>query len=132
MDNNGTKHNPYSWNSNANIFFIDQPVGVGFSYAEYGEYVVRCMPTFAQYTARSCPRLLQSTTEEAAVDIAAFVAIFFETFSLFKGRGFHMAGESYGVRISLSVQSFTASHLHLYRAVTSLSSRQQCMIRMRD
>ena len=40
---------------------------------------------------------LQSTTEEAAKDIAAFVSIFFENFSKFKGRPFHMAGESYGV-----------------------------------
>jgi hypothetical protein len=39
----------------------------------------------------------QSTSEEAARDIAAFVAIFFENFSSFKGRAFHMAGESYGV-----------------------------------
>ncbi|KAJ3521507.1 hypothetical protein NM688_g9008 [Phlebia brevispora] len=70
--------NPYSWNKYANIFFIDQPIGVGFSYADYGEYV--------------------STTEEAAKDIAAFVAIFFEHFSQFKGKPFHMAGESYGGR----------------------------------
>ncbi|KAH9934973.1 serine carboxypeptidase [Fomitopsis serialis] len=70
--------NPYSWNANANIFFVDQPIGVGFSYAEYGETV--------------------STTPEAAKDIAAFVAIFFEHFSQFKGRAFHMAGESYGGR----------------------------------
>ncbi|KAJ3574626.1 hypothetical protein NP233_g1633 [Leucocoprinus birnbaumii] len=70
--------NPYSWNKNANIFFIEQPVGVGFSYAEYGEQV--------------------GTTEEAAKDIANFVAIFFEHFKQFRGRGFHLAGESYAGR----------------------------------
>jgi len=57
---------------------VDQPTGVGFSYADYGEYV--------------------STTEEAAQDIAAFVAIFFAHFSKFQGRGFHMSGESYAGR----------------------------------
>jgi len=67
-----------SWNSNANVFFVDQPIGVGFSYADYGQTV--------------------STSEEAAQDIAAFVAIFFENFTSFKGRAFHMAGESYGGR----------------------------------
>jgi cathepsin A (carboxypeptidase C) len=77
-DSTGPKFHPESWNSNANIFFIDQPIGVGFSYAEYGESV--------------------GTTEEAAKDIAAFVSIFFENFSKFKGRAFHMAGESYGGR----------------------------------
>ncbi|EGN93789.1 hypothetical protein SERLA73DRAFT_171708 [Serpula lacrymans var. lacrymans S7.3] len=75
---NGTTFHPESWNSNANIFFVDQPIGVGFSYADYGEFV--------------------STTDEAAKDIAAFVSIFFEHFTQFKGRAFHMAGESYGGR----------------------------------
>ncbi|KAJ8515299.1 hypothetical protein ONZ45_g7277 [Pleurotus djamor] len=78
LDENGPTFHPESWNSNANIFFIDQPVGVGYSYADYGEFV--------------------STTEEAAQDIAAFVAIFFENFSKFQGRGFHLSGESYGGR----------------------------------
>lgn len=72
------EYNPFSWNSKASIFFIDQPVGVGFSYADYGEHV--------------------GTTEDAAFDIAAFVAIFFQTFDKFKGREFHLAGESYGGR----------------------------------
>ncbi|TDL20405.1 alpha/beta-hydrolase [Rickenella mellea] len=75
---NKTAFNPFSWNSKANIFFIDQPVGTGFSYADFGETV--------------------TTTEDAAKDIAAFVAIFFETFDEFKGRGFHLAGESYAGR----------------------------------
>ncbi|KAF6758881.1 serine carboxypeptidase, partial [Ephemerocybe angulata] len=78
LDNNGTKFHPESWNSNANIFFIDQPIGVGFSYADHGEHV--------------------GTTEEAAKDIAAFVHVFFEHFKKFQGRPFHMAGESYGGR----------------------------------
>ena len=40
---------------------------------------------------------MQYTTEDGAKDIAAFVAIFFEHFYQFKGRPFHMAGESYAV-----------------------------------
>ncbi|KAJ8502951.1 hypothetical protein ONZ45_g11285 [Pleurotus djamor] len=78
LDAEGPKYHPESWNSNANIFFVDHPIGVGFSYAEYGEEV--------------------ATTEEAANDIAAFIVIFFEHFTNFKGRAFHMAGESYGGR----------------------------------
>ncbi|KAF8734089.1 serine carboxypeptidase, partial [Rhizoctonia solani] len=80
---NGTDWNPYSWNNKANLFFLDQKysLGVGFSYADYGETV--------------------STTEDAAKNVQAFVTIFFETFSKFKGspqREFHMSGESYGGR----------------------------------
>ncbi|EJD07214.1 alpha/beta-hydrolase [Fomitiporia mediterranea MF3/22] len=75
---NSTKYNPYSWNTNANVFFIDQPIGTGFSYNDLGDVV--------------------STTEEAAQDVAAFVAMFFETFDKFKGRNFHLTGESYAGR----------------------------------
>ncbi|PPQ84538.1 hypothetical protein CVT25_007608 [Psilocybe cyanescens] len=78
VNSTSAKFHDESWNSNANIFFVDQPVGVGYSYADYGESV--------------------TTTEEAAKDIAAFVAIFFEHFSKLKGRAFHMASESYGGR----------------------------------
>ncbi|KAF9033067.1 peptidase S10 serine carboxypeptidase [Hymenopellis radicata] len=75
---NGTTWNPYSWTEAANVFFLDQPVGVGFSYADYGEVI--------------------ETTEDAAKNIHAFITIFFETFTQFSGRKLHLAGESYGGR----------------------------------
>ncbi|ODO01955.1 cathepsin A (carboxypeptidase C) [Cryptococcus wingfieldii CBS 7118] len=75
---NDTIYNPHAWNQKANVFFLDEPIGVGFSHAENGQTV--------------------GTTEEAAIDVQAFVTIFFETFKEFEGRAFHMAGESYGGR----------------------------------
>ncbi|KAG8786044.1 hypothetical protein FRC12_016982 [Ceratobasidium sp. 428] len=55
-----------------------QPVGVGFSFAEFDQNV--------------------ETTEEAAKDVQAFLSIFFETFGKLKGREVHLASESYGGR----------------------------------
>lgn len=75
---NGTIWNPYGWNEEANIFFLDQPVGVGFSYADYGETI--------------------ETTEDASKNVHAFITIFFETFKQFSGRPLHLSGESYGGR----------------------------------
>lgn len=39
----------------------------------------------------------QSTTEEAAKDVFAFIAIFLEHFTHIRGNKLHLAGESYGV-----------------------------------
>jgi carboxypeptidase C (cathepsin A) len=78
VSSNGTTWNPHSWNNEANIFFLDQPVGVGFSYADHGEVV--------------------ETTEDAAKNVHAFITIFFETFTQFSGRPLHLAGESYAGR----------------------------------
>ncbi|THH33777.1 hypothetical protein EUX98_g464 [Antrodiella citrinella] len=83
---NGTTWNPHAWNNEANIFFLDQPVGVGFSYADFGESI--------------------ETTEDAAKNVHAFITIFFETFNQFSGRPLHLSGESYGGRYLPSFASY--------------------------
>lgn len=66
--------NPYSWNSNASVIFLDQPVGVGYSYTE-GEEI--------------------SSTAAAAKDVFIFLELFFQKFPQFIKNKFHIAGESY-------------------------------------
>lgn len=67
-------YNPYSWNSNASIIFLDQPVGVGYSYTE-GEEV--------------------KSTASAAKDVYIFLELFFQKFPQLLKNKFHIAGESY-------------------------------------
>ncbi|BGP38665.1 hypothetical protein JCM10449v2_002600 [Rhodotorula kratochvilovae] len=72
--------NPHSWNNNASLIFIDQPVGVGYSYTDKHDEGIW-------------------TTEAAARDIYAFLQIFFEAYSdEFGNSNFHIAGESYAGR----------------------------------
>jgi cathepsin A (carboxypeptidase C) len=68
-------HNPYSWNSHANIIFLDQPVGTGFSYSK-DETV--------------------NNTPDAAKDIYAFLQLFLGRFRKYADAPFHVAAESYG------------------------------------
>ncbi|GMM27578.1 carboxypeptidase C [Martiniozyma asiatica (nom. inval.)] len=67
-------YNPWSWNSNASVIFLEQPVGVGYSYAEKSSV---------------------STTSQASKDVFAFLQLFFSHFSKFANNDFHIAGESY-------------------------------------
>ncbi|KAJ7494441.1 serine carboxypeptidase [Mycena galericulata] len=78
---NATEYNPYSWNSNTNML-ICQLVGVGFSFAAYDETVPWG----------------RTRRKRTAKDIAAFLAIFFESMEGLKRRGLYVVGESYGVR----------------------------------
>ncbi|KAI8876330.1 peptidase S10, serine carboxypeptidase [Backusella circina FSU 941] len=71
---NGTIKNPFSWNTAANIVFLDQPVNVGYS---YGKTKVR-------------------STEESARDVYAFLQLFLGEFSDYARGNFHISGESYG------------------------------------
>lgn len=74
---NGTKteFNPYSWNSKANIIFLDNPINVGYSYAE-NESI--------------------NNTPDAATDVYAFLQLFYKRFSQYSKLPFHIAAESYG------------------------------------
>jgi len=65
--------NPYSWNNNASVIFLDQPVNVGYSYS--GGSV--------------------STTTAAGKDVYALLTLFFKQFPEYAHQDFHIAGESY-------------------------------------
>ncbi|KAJ2901028.1 hypothetical protein MKZ38_002154 [Zalerion maritima] len=69
-----TINNPYSWNNNASVIFLDQPVNVGYSYS-------------------SSP---VSNTVAAGKDVYALLTLFFEQFPEYTKQPFHIAGESYG------------------------------------
>ncbi|RDA86740.1 hypothetical protein CP532_4203 [Ophiocordyceps camponoti-leonardi (nom. inval.)] len=67
-------NNPHSWNSNASVIFLDQPVNVGYSYG--GGSV--------------------SDTVAAGKDVYALLTLFFHQFPEYAKQDFHIAGESYG------------------------------------
>ncbi|KAM0737935.1 hypothetical protein ACQRIT_007939 [Beauveria bassiana] len=65
-------NNPDSWNNRANVLFLDQPVGTGYS---YGQDV--------------------DTSLAASKDIYALLKLFFQQFPQYAKQDFHIAGESY-------------------------------------
>ncbi|KJZ79011.1 Carboxypeptidase Y-like A [Hirsutella minnesotensis 3608] len=67
-------NNPYAWNNNASVIFLDQPVNVGYS---YGSGAV-------------------SDTVAAGKDVYALLTLFFHQFPEYAKQDFHIAGESYG------------------------------------
>jgi cathepsin A (carboxypeptidase C) len=74
IDKNLKLHsNPYSWNANASVIFLDQPVNVGYSYS--GGSV--------------------SNTVAAGKDVYALLTLFFKQFPEYSKQDFHIAGESY-------------------------------------
>lgn len=75
---NTTTINPYAWNNNASLLFIDQPAGVGFSDVKPG----------GNYAAGDVA---------AARDLQEFLRLFFS--NIFPDKAhlpIHIAGESYG------------------------------------
>lgn len=73
-DGKTTVNNPYSWNTNANIMWIDQPAGVGFSYG----------------------RQIDHNETEVAEDMYHFLQNFFQAHPEYAQNEFFVFGESYG------------------------------------
>ncbi|XP_042942466.1 serine carboxypeptidase-like 31 isoform X1 [Carya illinoinensis] len=80
---NGLKHNPYSWNTNAdddaeaNMLFLESPIGVGFSYSN----------TTSDYN--------NLGDDFTAKDAYIFLHNWFLKFPSYRERTFYIAGESY-------------------------------------
>lgn len=62
-----------SWNDFADVIFLDQPVGTGFSYGN--SYIDRM--------------------EKGADEFVKFVTLFLQKYPEYKGRDFYITGESY-------------------------------------
>ncbi|KAJ2746891.1 hypothetical protein GGI20_000970 [Coemansia sp. BCRC 34301] len=71
-DGNSTVGNPYAWNENAHLLFIDQPTNVGYS---YGSVV--------------------NSTMASAADFYALVQLFYKRFPQYGKGDLHLFGESY-------------------------------------
>jgi cathepsin A (carboxypeptidase C) len=67
------KFNPNSWNANASVIFLDQPVNVGYSYSSSSV----------------------SNTVAAGKDVYALLTLFFKQFPEYSKQSFHISGESY-------------------------------------
>jgi len=72
-DKKTLRTNPYSWNNNANLLYVDQPLGTGWSTASQ----------------------LERNEDQIAADFYTFLNEFVETFPQYKNRDFYITGESY-------------------------------------
>jgi len=72
------RFNEYSWNKEANMLFLEAPVGVGFSYTN------------------TSSELKQLGDKITAEDSYVFLLNWLERFPAYKSREFYITGESYG------------------------------------
>jgi len=74
-DGKSTVNNPYSWNTNANVLWVDQPAGTGFSVGSNPGH------------------MYESTVED---QMYGFLQAWFQHFSQYQKLDFFVTGESYG------------------------------------
>ncbi|KAL1951716.1 hypothetical protein VTO73DRAFT_865 [Trametes versicolor] len=86
LDDGSTPRNPYSWNNIANVLFLDQPIGTGFSYSSDGSKV--------------------DTLADLAVDVYAFLQLFTARFPALGAKPLHLAAESWGGHYGPNIASY--------------------------
>ncbi|KAH8493658.1 hypothetical protein H0E87_020417, partial [Populus deltoides] len=84
----GLKYNPFSWNTEANMLFLESPVGVGFSYSNTTSDYNILGDEFTE-------NLEFFPTSLPANDAYAFLHKWFLLFPSYRSRAFYIAGESY-------------------------------------
>ncbi|KAI8871219.1 peptidase S10, serine carboxypeptidase, partial [Ramicandelaber brevisporus] len=82
MDNQTAHINPFAWNNNANILFVDQPIGTGFS-------------TYVPMSNNSNPIPRAVDSKEAAADFDSLLQMLFQKFPQYAKLPLVAAGESY-------------------------------------
>ncbi|KAG5722929.1 Carboxypeptidase S1 [Termitomyces sp. T112] len=102
-DSSTVSLNPFSWNNEANVLFIDQPVGVGFSHGD----------------------MKVGTSQEAAADVWSFLQIFFKDtrFSKFLANDLAIWTESYGGHYGPTFAAYFLSQNEAIDAGTLLGSK---------
>ncbi|KAI0713118.1 alpha/beta-hydrolase [Cerioporus squamosus] len=93
VDPSTTVPNPHSWNNVANMVFLDQPVGTGFSYASDGSKV--------------------DTLADLAVDVYAFLQLFVSRFPEYAEKPLHLAAESWGGHYGPNIASAQCKRLRI-------------------
>jgi carboxypeptidase C (cathepsin A) len=84
------EYNKFSWNNNAHVLFVDQPLGTGFSFIEKASE-------------------LRTNTHDISVDFYNFLQNFYIKYPQFKNRELYLTGESFAGHYIPAI----ANYLHL-------------------
>ncbi|KAJ1948257.1 hypothetical protein EC988_005250 [Linderina pennispora] len=96
-DGHGTTWNPFGWNKDAHLLFLDQPANSGYS---YGANV--------------------TSTWDAASDVAEFLQTFYQKFPQYRGP-LHVMGESYAAHYVPAIAAQLLLDSNTYTPLTSIA-----------